>query len=61
MDSDKNWAAINARVTARREGDQRNVRKLSQRIHAGLKTDWKRRVEESGRTIEYLLALYHPL
>ena len=58
--SDKTWAAIDARVTARREGVQRNVRKLIRRIHAGLSTDWKRRVEEAGRTIESFLASYPP-
>ena len=49
---DKTWASIDARAIARREGAQRTVRKLSQRIRAGLRTDQKRRAEESGSTIE---------
>ena len=49
--SDKTWAAIDARLTVRREGPQRTVRKLIQSIHAGLRTDRKRWAEEAGRTI----------
>ena len=57
---DKNWPAIYARVTARREEDQRTVRQLSRQIRAGLCTDQKIRAEEAGRTIESLLALDPP-
>ena len=53
---DNTWSAIDARLTARREGSQRSVRQLSRYICAGLSTDWKRRVEEAGYTIESLIA-----
>ena len=54
-------STINARVTARQEGSQRTVRKLGQRIRVGISTNWKRRAEEVGRTIDSLLAFYPPL
>ena len=59
--SDKTWAAMDARVTARQEGDQRTVRKLSRRIRAGIITDKKRQAEESGRTIDSLLVVPPPV
>ena len=43
---DETWSAMDARVTALREGAQRTVRQLSQRICAGLSMDWKIREEE---------------
>ena len=45
--SDDTWESIDARVTARREGYQRTVRKLSRHIRVVLRTDWKRRAEEA--------------
>ena len=59
--SDKNWAAIDTRVTVSQEGDQQTVRELIQQIHEGLSKDRKRRVEEAGRTIDSLLASDPPL
>ena len=58
--SDKTWLSIDARVTDFRKGGQKNVWKISQQIRAGLITDQKRRTEEAGRTIEFLLVWYPP-
>ena len=57
---DKTWAAIDAGLTARQEGDQRTFPQLSQWIRAFLSTDRKRQVEEVGCTIESLPALDPP-
>ena len=46
---------MDARVTARREGAQQTVRKLSRRIRVGLSTYPKRHAEEAGRNIDSLI------
>ena len=48
---DKTWEAIDARVTARQEGDHRKIQKLIRRICTSLRTDWKRLAEDTGHTI----------
>ena len=48
-------------VTARREGAQLTVQKISRWICVGLSMDRKRRVEDSGHTIESLLTSDPPL
>ena len=58
--SDKTWEDMDARVTALWEGDQRTVWQLSRWICTGLRTDRMRLAEESGCTIESLLALEPP-
>ena len=59
--SDETWSAIDARVTALQEGAQKTFRKLVRRIRTVLSTDCKRRAEEAGLTIDYLLALERSL
>ena len=53
--SDKTWAPINSRVTARWEGSQQTIRKLSQWIREGLSMYRKIEVEDSGSALESLL------
>ena len=57
---DKTWEAIDARVTARQEGDHRKIQKLIRRICTSLRKDWKRLVEDTGHTINFLLAADPP-
>ena len=46
---------FDARITARQEGSQRTIRKLSRQIRAGLITDRKRMAEGSGSTIDSII------
>ena len=55
--SDEMCAAMDARVNALREAAQRNVRQSSQKICMGLSIDRKRRAEEGGRNIDFLILL----
>ena len=52
---------MDAGDTARREGAQRTVQKISRCIRVGISMDRKIWVEDSGHTIEYLLTSDSPL